>query len=147
NKSSSVTLNETSVDDAYRVLYSLNQGVTGDLVAEDIELILLRLASPLEYSNNRVEVNQSIIKLNGWLEAEELEIVLQGVKPRLREITSSPPILATGQKVSFQRESVPDFRKFVTDDSLSRILSFLWEEAQRCVEGGAYLAAVLMMGS
>jgi hypothetical protein len=125
----------------------LNEGALGDLVPEEIERILLRLASPLEYSNELAYVNNSIGTLNRWLEAEELKLVLEGVRPRLQEITSSTPLPAPRQKVSFQKEPAPDFRKFVTDAPLSKILFFLWEEAQRCVEGGAYLAAVLMMGS
>jgi hypothetical protein len=125
----------------------LNEGSTGDLVATEIEQILLRLVSPLEYASNMADVNSALTKLNHWLHAEELKLVLDGVRPRLQEVASAPTIVTAGQKVPFQREQVPDFRKFVTDNSLSKILSFLWEEAQRCIEGGANLAAVLMMGS
>jgi hypothetical protein len=138
---------EGTADQAYAVLHSLNEGSTGDLVAKEIEQILLRLVSPLEYANNMVDVNNARNKLNHWLQAEELKLVLDGVRPRLQELASTPTIVTAGRKVSFQREQAPDFRKFVTDDPLSKILSFLWEEAQRCIEGGAYLAAVLMMGS
>lgn len=141
------TWTETNIEDAYVALRRLNEGSTGDLVAMEIEQILLRLVSPLEYANNMADVNNAQNKLNHWLQAEELKLVLDGVRPRLEEISSSPTIVAANQKVSFQRELAPNFRKFVTDDPLSKILSFLWEEAQRCIEGGANLAAVLMMGS
>ncbi|HEY7405413.1 MAG TPA: hypothetical protein VIB39_17940 [Candidatus Angelobacter sp.] len=146
-KAGGATWTETTVDQAYLALRSLNEGSTGDLVAKEIEQILLRLVSPLEHESRMVDVNDALTKLNHWLQAEELELVLDHMRPRLQEAASAPTVVTAGRKVSFQREQAPDFRKFVTDNSLSKILSFLWGEAQRCIEGGAYLAAVLMMGS
>src|SRR5579883_2749845 len=81
--------------------------------------------------------------LNQVLQVEGLEIALDGVSPRLRQTTATvaPP------KPVYKREPAPDFRKLVADAELADILCFRWEEAQRCVEAGAHLAAVVMMGS
>ena len=40
-----------------------------------------------------------------------------------------------------------DFHLLVLNDSLADVLSFRWQEAQRCIRAQAYLAAIVMMGS
>jgi hypothetical protein len=119
-------------------LQYLNQHSTADL-----ESVLLRLASPLEYRNDASTMHAVITHLNQVLQVEGLEIALDGVSPRLRQTTATvaPP------KPVYKREPAPDFRKLVADAELADILCFRWEEAQRCVEAGAHLAAVVMMGS
>jgi len=119
-------------------LQHLNRESTADL-----EKVLLRLASPLEYRNDTSTIQAVIEHLNQVLQAEGLEIVLDGVSPRLRQKVAS----VAPSKPSYRREPAPDFRKLVTDTALAEILSFRWSEAQRCVEAGAYLAGVVMMGS
>jgi hypothetical protein len=82
--------------------------------------------------------------LNQVLNVEGLELVLLGVNPQIREraATAAPP--KTKEK---PMEAPPDFMRLVKDNTLAEILSFRWEEAQRCVRGGAHLSAVVMMGS
>ena len=41
----------------------------------------------------------------------------------------------------------PDFEKIVKDVSLAKILEARWYEIQKCLNGEAYLAAIVMMGS
>lgn len=43
-------------------------------------------------------------------------------------------------------EVPPDFGRLV-HDSLAAILAFRWEKAQGCAKAGAYLFAIVMMGS
>lgn len=119
-------------------LQHLNRQSTADL-----EQVLLRLASPLEYRNDTATMHEVIDHLNRVLQVEGLEVVLEGVSPRLRQkaATVAPP------KPVFKREPAPDFRRMVSDAVLADILVFRWEEAQRCVEATAHLAAVVMMGS
>lgn len=109
----------------------------------DLEKILLRLANPMEYRNDSNTLHQVIDHLNCVLLVEGLEVVLNGVSPCLR--TKSATVASP--KPVFKRESPPDFNRLVNDSSLAEILAFRWDEAQRCVEAGAYLAAVVMMGS
>ncbi|MDE2688469.1 MAG: hypothetical protein OXI16_13375 [Chloroflexota bacterium] len=109
----------------------------------DLERVLLRIISPMEYSKN-YSVRQAVEDhLNTLLQVEGLEVVLLGVKPVLRERTASIP---TGEERLVQEE-VPDFYQLVQDDSLAEVLSFRWEEAQKCVAAEAFLAAIVMMGS
>lgn len=111
--------------------------------AADLERVLLRLASPLEYRSDTNTMHAVIAHLNQLLQVEGLEIVLEGVTPRLRQKSATvAPV-----KPAFKREPAPDFRKLVSDTALGEILAFRWEEAQRCVEAGAHLSAVVMMGS
>ena len=122
------------------VLESL-QNVNG---TDDFEKVVLRLASPKEYSGDS-EVTQRVNDyLNGTLQVEGVEVVLVGVEPQLRDRDAS---MATPQLNQTQIEDSPDFHKLVSDSSLADVLSFRWQEAQRCVQGEAYLAAVVMMGS
>ena len=124
-------------------LQQLNRQSSGSLIPQDLENILLRLASPVEYRNDAATLHAVIAHLNQVLQAEGLEVLLDGVSPRLRQKTATvaPP------KPSFKRDPAPDFRSLVCDLALADILAFRWDEAQRCVEAGAHLAGVVMMGS
>src|SRR4029077_13858382 len=55
----------------YNFLRKWNEEDAGELVPKEIEKVLLRLASPLEYSNDLVAVKDSTKVLNHWLQAEE----------------------------------------------------------------------------
>ena len=122
------------------VLESL-QSING---ANSLERLLLRLASPKENRGDANVTQKMLSRLNDILHVEGLEVELLGVAPVLRERNPSVTVPKS-------RESpvavLPDFHRLVQDDSLARILSFRWQEAQRCVQAGAYLAAVVMMGS
>jgi len=117
------------------------QAVSG---TDALQRVILRLASPKEYRGD-AEVTATVTQhLNQILQVEGLEIALVGVDPvlRARTATAAPP-KAKERPV----EAAPDFGRIVTDGALADILKFRWEEAQRCVTGGAHLAAVVMMGS
>ena len=111
---------------------------------DDLERVVLRLASPVEYRADAEIATAVTQHLNQILQVEGLEIALAGVNPILRErrATAAPP-----KPKEKPVEPAPDFGRLVADGTLADILSFRWEEAQRCVQGGAHLAAVVMMGS
>ncbi len=109
-----------------------------------LQRVALRLASPKEYRADADATASVTQYLNQILQVEGLEITLVGVNPTLRErkATAAPP-----KPKEKPVEPAPDFQRLVSDSALAEILSFRWEEAQRCVRGGAHLAAVVMMGS
>ncbi len=111
---------------------------------DDFEKVVLRLASPKEYSGDSNVTQRVVDHLNGVLQVEGVEVVLVGVEPQLRYRDAS---MATPRSNETQIEGPPDFHQLVSDSSLADVLSFRWQEAQRCVQGEAYLAAVVMMGS
>lgn len=109
-----------------------------------LEQVVLRLASPKEYRGDANVIQQVVDHLNQILQVEGLEVALLGVDPQIRQCVAA----ATPPKPKEKPiETPPDFRQFVQDNSLADILSFRWEEAQRCVRAKAHLAAVVMMGS
>jgi hypothetical protein len=125
-------------------LQLFNAGNAGSLIPAALERVLLRLASPREHRGD-AEATQAVIShLNQLLQVEGLEIVLLGVDPQLRarQAATAPPKLKERPL-----ETPPDFGRLVSDASLAGILSFRWDEAQRCARAGAHLSAVIMMGS
>lgn len=109
-----------------------------------LEQLVLRLSSPKEYRGDAGITREVMEHLNQVLQVEGLELQLSGVTPRIMERTATviPP-----KPKEKPLESPPDFRRLVKDITLADILSFRWEEAQRCVRGSAHLSAVVMMGS
>ena len=60
---------------------------------------------------------------------------------------SAKPLVYVPDSQATPLEPAPDFQSIVKDSSLAEVLSLRWEEAQKCVDAEAYLAAVVMMGS
>lgn len=111
---------------------------------DDLERVILRLASPREYRGDTNITNKVMEHLNQVLQLEGLEVVLLGVDPQIRQCrpSASPP-----KSVEKHVESPPDFGRLVSDVPLANILTFRWAEAQRCFRADAHLSAVVMMGS
>ena len=109
-----------------------------------LEAVLRRLASPKELTGDADLMRSVIEHLNQILMVEGLEIALDGVDPRVQETKAA---VARSEPRSQPVEAAPDFARLIADASLAEILAFRWEEAQRCVQAGAYLSAVIMMGS
>ena len=109
-----------------------------------LKAVLLHLASPL--ANNRdVELARKVIRhLNKSLQFEDLEIELVGVSPKL---VNRPAEMTTARSTQQSSPAAPRFTKLIDDPDLANILSRRWAEAQNCQSVGAYLAAVVMMGS
>ena len=108
-----------------------------------LEHVLRRLANPKEYHGD-AELTTSVIEhLNQVLIVEGLELTLQGVDARVQEIEAA---VAPSRPKDRLGDDAPDFARLVADSSLADILTFRWQEAQRCVQAGAHLAAIVMMG-
>ena len=109
-----------------------------------LERILLRLASPKAYPGDPEVAEKIVGHLNLILQVEGLAVDMVGVEPCLKARTASVN-LSRSQEAPI--ESPPNFLSLVEDGSLADVLSLRWQEAQKCVNAGAYLAAVVMMGS
>lgn len=109
-----------------------------------LEKVLLRLASPKEYRGDLDATLKVIDNLNRSLQVEGLAIDLIGVEPQLRErkASATPPNPQTTLL-----ENPPDFHSLVQNGAMAEVLSLRWQEAQKCVNAEAYLAAIVMMGS
>lgn len=125
-------------------LQVLDQERSGSLLPASLDKVLVRLASPQEYGGDAATTQAVIENLNQILLVEGLQLSLVGVQPRLQE---KAPGFAAAKPTRPRRDPPPNFEQLVGEPRLAKILSFRWDEAQRCVESSAHLAAVVMMGS
>lgn len=109
-----------------------------------LERVLLRMASPIEYPGEPEVAEKVVDHLNLILQVEGLGVEMIGVEPRVR---ARAPSTNVSRSREASVESAPNFLLLVEDDLLAHVLSLRWQEAQQCVNAGAYLAAVVMMGS
>lgn len=110
----------------------------------DIEKILKRLADPKEYHGNRKLLNKAINKLNDILWTEGLKIELKGLKPIIKKISI--------QEIDIQiEETEKEFPiknlSHLVGEELETILLDRYKELLICLKNGAYLSAIIMMGS
>lgn len=111
----------------------------------ELECLITGLADPRENDDDEATFQKCFTRLNDILDREGLGVEIQGrgVEPKLvpLEETMNQPAKGTVFDVP------PDFGRLVRDEEMASVLKFRWEEAQRCVQAEAYLAAVVMMGS
>jgi hypothetical protein len=115
------------------------------LTDNNLKAVVLRLADPREYRGNQQQVNQAIKKLNEILVIEGLRVELEGVSPRLKEVT--PQFAAKVDEVDLKPLPPPDFLNLELEPGLGEVLAGRWDEAQKCLNAEAYLAATIIMGS
>lgn len=125
-------------------LQNLNQEAAGDLVPESLQKVILRLANPQEYRGD-MQVTQAVMDdLNRVLSLDGLEVVLDGVRPRLREVqVGAPP----QKPKSGVYEPPPDFVRLGVEPRLAEILAGRWNDAQKCVNASVHLSAMRRIGS
>jgi hypothetical protein len=119
--------------------------VLQQLTANNIKAVVLRLADPREYRGNVDQVSRAVKKLNEILMIEGLKVDLDGVDPQINQIT--PQFSPVEDKVELNPLPPPDFLKLSIEPGLGEILSDRWEQAQKCLDAGACLAATILMGS
>ncbi len=130
----------TSSTRKWFVLESL-QAING---TPSLDSVLKRLASLKEYRGDAT-ITQAVTKhLNQILQVEGLELAVIDIEPEIRECKAAATVPRPKET---PMDASPDFRRLVSDPLLADILTFRWAEAQRCFRGGAYLSAVIMMGS
>lgn len=119
--------------------------VLEQLSDNNLKTVVLRLADPREYRGNQEHSRQAIGKLNEILMIEGLEVELDGVTPRLKQIT--PQFSEALRTEELEPLPPPDFLNLRLEAGLGETLSDRWDETQKCLDGGAYLAATILMGS
>lgn len=112
---------------------------------EQLALVFKRLASPFEYGGNQEQIRIALKQLNTIFYFEGFKIELDGSKPIFERIA-----------IDFSDDEVEkDIKMFPSPDFLSiglrpevgEILKNRWDEAQHCGRAGAYLSAIINMGS
>lgn len=119
--------------------------VLRQLTTNNVQAVVLRLASPREYRGNHEKTNGAIARLNEILMIEGLKVELEGVTPKLRTI--APGFMERPEERELKPLPPPDFVTLNLDPGLGAILSDRWAEVQKCINAGAHLAATIIMGS
>lgn len=119
--------------------------VLNQLTENNLRAVVLRLADPREYRGNQQQVSQAITRLNEILMVEGLQVELDGVKPKLKEIT--PQFVKQSEELDLKPLPPPDFLNLKLEPGLAEILADRWEQAQKCLNAGVYLPATIVMGS
>ena len=120
-------------------------GVLKQLTENNLKAVVLRLADPREYRGNEAQVGQAVGRLNEILMVEGLKVELDGVTPRLKEIT--PQFVPQPEEPKLKPLPPPDFLNLKLEPGLGEILANRWDQAQKCFSAGAHLAATIIMGS
>ena len=108
-----------------------------------IEMILLRLAHPLEYHD--IDDTKTIIKeMNNLLFAEGLEVSLNGNMPYIHNINGSIPNEEVNKDKPFVKVN---FNGLIDDPKLLNVLELRWTEIEICSSNGAYLSTIILLGS
>jgi hypothetical protein len=116
------------------------EGLRNDLDAQ--ERVLLRLADPREYKSDEAQTREATVVLNYLLMGEGLRLEHHPTGPRLARVDAWP-IRGVPDPV----ELAVDLKEVTGDPLLGELLERRWREAERCADAGAYLAAIILLGS
>jgi len=119
--------------------------VLKQLTENNLKAVVLRLADPREYRGNQQQVDKATRKLNEILMVEGLKVELDGLIPKLRQIT--PQFVEQTEKTDLKPLPPPDFLNLKLEPGLGEILADRWSQAQKCLNAEAWLAATIIMGS
>ncbi|MBF0345323.1 MAG: hypothetical protein HQL06_13970 [Nitrospirae bacterium] len=125
------------------------QSVLSKLNENKLIDVILRLALPHEYKGEKDQISLAISTLNKILKLESLEVIIEGVSPKLKKITPNFDFNKPETKEERELKSLPqpDFSLLGLTVGIDEILKGRWEEAQRCVDAKAFLSAIIIMGS
>lgn len=124
------------------VLESLKQ-----CTPDEIRKVIARLANPREYRADKALVRLALTSLNEIILLEGLKVELSGPNPIIKPVTASFDMDDEPQE---EREltplPAPDFSNLSLPLGLDVIMVQRWNEAELCIEHGAYLMATVAMG-
>ena len=113
---------------------------------EEITNIIRRLGSPKEYSGDTEKIRKAIKTLNEILQIEGYKILIKGSNSFL-EKTDSEFNFELDKDEELKPMPPPDFLTLSLESGIGEILAQRWNEAQLCIDKGAHLSAIVMMGS
>ncbi len=107
--------------------------------------VIERLASPKEYGGDGQKVTLALRTLNQALASEGFKIVLSGVVPQIER--AKPTFTPAAGENELKPMPPPDFLGLGLEPGIGELLAARWDEAQRCLDAKAFLAATILMGS
>ena len=113
---------------------------------EQLALVFKRLASPFEYGSNQEQIRTVLKQLNNIFYFEGFKIILDGNEPKFKKIAVN---LSDDGEVTKEMKLFPspNFLSIGLKPEIDKILKNRWDEAQHCGQAGAYLSAIIIMGS
>jgi hypothetical protein len=112
---------------------------------EELSDVLKRLASPREYGGDKQQVASALKVLNEIVYVEGFSIRLKGIEPYFEKIEVD--FDQNQENNNLRPLPPPDFQKLGLEYGIGVLLAQRWDEAQKCVDSEAFLAATIMMGS
>lgn len=112
---------------------------------EELASVIKRLASPKEYEGDREKIVQALKLLNEAVYIEGFQVKLVGIEPKFEKINVDYTDINADREL--KPLPPPDFMSLHLEPGIGEILKHRWDEAQRCVDSGAFLAAIIVMGS
>jgi hypothetical protein len=112
---------------------------------DELSSIIKRLASPREYGGDKAKVAMALAVINDALSLEGFEVRLNGIEPYYEKVkVNFDPAKQESELKPLPR---PNFLVLGLEPGIGELLGTRWDEAQRCVDAKAYLAANIIMGS
>jgi len=123
--------------------------VLNSLRGQDLQKVILRLASPKLYGGNEEYTKLALKTLNETLAVEGLKIKINGIEPILTKETPNFNFEKDMDKVKNELVPLPppDFKALNLEMGIADILERRWDEIQKCIDAKANLASVILMGS
>lgn len=111
----------------------------------DLQKIVLRLASPKLYSGIKQDIQKGLQAVNEIIAMEGLKVKLKGVEPFL--VKEGPDFNIEDETSDLKPLTAPEFDMLNLPTGLDKVLEKRWEEIQKCIDGDACTASVILMGS
>jgi hypothetical protein len=121
--------------------------VVSSLNGTDLQRVILRLASPKLYGGDREKIKLALNTINEILAVENLKVNLNGTDPALVKEKANYDFNEVVKERELKPLPPPNFDKLHLEPGISEILNNRWSEIQKCIDGGATISAVIMMGS
>jgi hypothetical protein len=113
---------------------------------EELAEVFKRLASPREYGGDKEKTKLALRQLNEIFHVEGFKMKLEGREPKFEKIEVDFSDNGDIQQDVKPLEA-PDFLSLGLEPEVGELLEDRWNEVQRCMDAGAYLSAIIMMGS
>lgn len=114
---------------------------------DDIQRVILGLASPKTYNGNIDKLRLAIKSLNEVIAIEGYLVEINGIKPLLIKIEPRLAYSDESLENKIFKFDKPDFNSLGINHPFSSLLTNRWEEIEKCIQSRAFLASTILMGS
>jgi hypothetical protein len=113
---------------------------------DELRAVIRRLASLREYRGDAKATKLALETLNRILQLEGLKVELRNAQPTIIGVPIDFDMGTDADEHELKPLPPPDFTALGLDVGVGPLLNQRWNEAQICVDRGAYLSATIAMG-